>query len=795
MHTVRADTSQGARLSRCGRAAVGVVLVVAVVDWVGWATGVDPMTRVLPSWPRTTPWGAALLAALAVAILMQSGRPSRARVWVGCSVAAAVGALAIVFLAEYATDKSTGLDQVWFSDAVRTLQDTWPGRPSPHTATTALLLSIGVGLTHLDRRWARTLWPLTLLAAAAVPSVAVGAYLFDAVSLVSVTPSSGMGISTALGVLLLVAAAVMARPDLNPLAWLLARPDRRTLLRLGGVLAGLPVLLGSSRLALLTLGMDRDSALVLSVLVTTGVLGAATFYLSQREQRVLIDKERLASQHAEAEARYRLLADNAVDVIAHLRGGKVVWISPSVEAAFGWPVEQWIGTDFTANVSPDDLDAAATGEQRVAHGETVTTRLRTYTADGGYHWIESHASPYIDAEGNADGIIAAVRIVDEQVEAERQLKADRQRFEAIARSAPSAISVRDLDDRYTMVNEAFCQLFGEGSVADVVGRTQDEILPSDVLERSRRAGVRLMAGASFAEEESITRGQEHLLVMTQQFPLHDAAGAIRELVSIRTDITHRKNAEQAAIERALWEELIRVAIGDGRLLVYSQPVVDVACGKAVEEELLVRLRAADTEEVLPPSEFLPQCERHGLMPLIDRFMVGQAIDLARAGRRVCVNITGQTIGSATAMSEILEALTAAGPATTDKIVFEITETTALASMEIARTFSRGMSALGCRVALDDFGTGYGAFTELRNLDLDTLKIDLSFVRDMLENPEDERVVKTIVFVAQQYGLATVAEGVETEALLDRLAELGVDRVQGYLFGKPAPITWDCVHRT
>ncbi|MCB0950619.1 MAG: EAL domain-containing protein [Mycobacterium sp.] len=362
-----------------------------------------------------------------------------------------------------------------------------------------------------------------------------------------------------------------------------------------------------------------------------------------------------------------------------------------------------------------------------------------------------------------------------------------ERFEAVAEYSPSAISVRDLEHRFTMVNDAFCQLFGATSVGDVIGRTEDEILPPDVLERSRLGAYRLLAGESFVEEEFITVAQQAVSVMTQRFPLRNSLGAITELVSIRTDITHRKKIEQQAAERALWAERISAAIADGRLLVYSQPIVDIATREVVDEELLVRLREPETGQILPPSEFLPQCEQHELMPVIDRYMVGRAIDLAATGRHVCVNITGQTIGAAAAMTEIREALTAAGPDITDKILFEITETTALGSPEVAAKFSQDMREVGCRVALDDFGTGYGTFNELRHLKLDTLKIDLSFVQNMIENHGDERAVNTIAFVAQVYGLTTVAEGVETEATLHKLAELRVDRAQGYLFGKPAPV--------
>ena len=378
---------------------------------------------------------------------------------------------------------------------------------------------------------------------------------------------------------------------------------------------------------------------------------------------------------------------------------------------------------------------------------------------------------------------------------------NQRRFEAVVANTPSAISVRDLGNRYTLVNDAFCQLFGKSAVADVIGKTEDEILPPAALECSQRAAVQLLGGENLIEEESIPcRGDtipcrgDTISVMTQRFALRDFAGAITELVTIRTDITYRKMIERETAERTWWEDRIWTAIGDGTLLVYSQPIVDIATRETVGQELLIRLGAVDAEAVLTPDEFLPQCEQHGLMPVIDRYMVGRAIDLAHTGREVSVNMTGQTIGDPTAISEILQALTNAGPGVTDKIHFEITETIAIASPEMAKTFSQGVRDLGCRVALDDFGTGYGAFTELRNLHIDILKIDQSFVRNVLENPADERAVQTIVLVAKAYGLTTVAEGVESEAVLEKLAELGADRAQGYLFGTPQPIVAESIQQ-
>lgn len=770
-----------ANLARWGRVAVVVVLVVAALDWMGWATGIEGLTRVYRTWPQMVPWTALWLAGSAAAILVQTGQPSRVRVRAGRGMAVVVGVSAVAVLAEYVSGRSLGLDQVWFGDAVRTLQSSWPGRPSPLTAASVLLLAAAVALTRVDRRWICVVWSVCVLGAGVLACVGVVAYVFGAMSLVGMPPSTGLAIATALAVLLLVVATLVARLDRPPLAWLLGRPDGIAVLRLYGLAVGFVILVALSRLAFLALGCSQNAAFAFSLAVGMVMALVGGFRLRHQEQSLLKD-------HAEAEMHYHILADNAVDILGHLRGRKVVWMSPSVEAAFGWPREQWIGTDITSHrVHADDVGAVATLLREVAVGKSAAARLRVSTADGCFRWVEARGKPYIDAKGNTDGMIFASRLIDEQVAAEQQFKTDRERFEAVVANAPSAISVRDLQLRYTLVNEAFCQMFGGKSVGDVIGRTQDEVLPPDVVERSKHAAVRQFAGDNFVEEESISVGGENISVMTQRFSLRNSAGAIAELATVRTDITHRKKVEQAAAERAMWAERIGAAIIDGRLMVYSQPIVDIATRQMVDEELLVRLRAVETEEILPPNEFLPQCERHGLMPLIDRYMVGRAIDLARIGRHVSVNISADTIGDETTRSEIFEALAAAGPAVTDHIMFEITETTALGSPAIAKTFSQGMRKLGCQVALDDFGTGYGTFTDLRLLDLNELKIDQSFVKNMLRDSDDERAVSTIAYVARTYGLTTVAEGVETEETLDRLAVLGVDRAQGYVFGQPTPI--------
>jgi diguanylate cyclase (GGDEF)-like protein/PAS domain S-box-containing protein len=404
------------------RGAPAVVCLMSALNWLGWATGTLRLTRVFRSWPQMTPWSALLLATLAVSILVQSGSPSRGRARFGCGLAIAAGAVAVAILTEYATSRAFGLDLTWFPREVSTLQRTWPGRPSPQTAVTVLLLAVGVGLTRLDYPSIRMVRTVSLVSATVLPFVVAAAYVFQALSVIQVTPSTGMAISTSLALLLLATAAFAARPDWNPVAWLLARPDGRTLVRMVGVLAGLPIVVGLSRLAFLTLGLPQDAAWALAISVSTIAVGVAMFYLGQREQRLLIDRERLSRERADAEARYRILADNAVDTVVRLDGATVTWISPSVEAAFGDPPSQWIGSDFSHRIHPDDRDLIVVGSQRMTGDEAPVERFRVCVAGGGYCWVDCRCKPYLDADGRADGVIAALRVVDDQVEAERRLE-------------------------------------------------------------------------------------------------------------------------------------------------------------------------------------------------------------------------------------------------------------------------------------------------------------------------------------------------------------------------------------
>jgi len=499
-----------------GLAAAGAVFVVAALDWVGWALGIEAFTRVFRTWPPMTPWTALWVAVLALSIRMQSGNPARSRVWVGRGLAVVVGVLACATLVEYATARSLGIDQLWFGAAVRSQQLSWPGRPGPQAAAAVLLLATAVALTRVDRRGVGVVWPVCLAGGGLIPLVAVVAYLFDAETLVQVRPSTGIAMLTAVAAILLVTAASAARPDRVPLVWLLARPDRVALLRLYGLAVGVPVFVSLGRLALLALGMNENAAFALSVTLATVVAAMVGFRLRRQEQHPLIEQERLSRERAEAErrraeaerrraeveGRYRILADNSVDIVVHLREGRVVWISPSVEGPFGDPPKKWIGSDYLSHVHPDDVDNVRARLQEIGNGNMAAARYRIRADAGAYHWVDAHGKPYIDAEGNADGATGSMRVVDDRVEAEQRL--DRlarfdiltglpNRAEALgilegaiahARSPGADLGVLFCDiDHFKDINDTWGHAVGDAVLATMARRVRESVRQGDVVGR------------------------------------------------------------------------------------------------------------------------------------------------------------------------------------------------------------------------------------------------------------------------------------------------------------------------
>ncbi|TAL98456.1 MAG: EAL domain-containing protein, partial [Rhodanobacter sp.] len=206
-------------------------------------------------------------------------------------------------------------------------------------------------------------------------------------------------------------------------------------------------------------------------------------------------------------------------------------------------------------------------------------------------------------------------------------------------------------------------------------------------------------------------------------------------------------------------------------------------------EMLLRFRE-ESGELVAPGVFLPAAERYGLMPLVDRWVIETTLAnfgrLHPAGNKVdtvAVNLSGASIDDGALVEWIIELLPRYR-VEPSRLCFEITETVAVRNLSHVARCMGLLRAAGCRIALDDFGAGMSSFTYLKNLPLDVIKIDGSFVRDMLTDPVSHLMVKAVTDIGHRLGLEVVAEWVADVPTLEALAALGVNRVQGFSLHRP-----------
>jgi|GEM_PF-927924 len=243
-----------------------------------------------------------------------------------------------------------------------------------------------------------------------------------------------------------------------------------------------------------------------------------------------------------------------------------------------------------------------------------------------------------------------------------------------------------------------------------------------------------------------------------------------------------------------WVSRIARAIDEDRLCLYLQPIVP-ASGEEPEQrryECLLRLRDED-DRVVPPGAFLPAAERYGLATQLDRWVLHAVLDWLEslceisAPLPLCaINLSGHSLNDEVFLHEIIDRLSLSKlPA--NHLCFEVTETATIANLAHATVFMRALRSCGCRFALDDFGSGLSSFGYLKQLPVDYLKIDGVFVRDILDDPIDEAMVRSINQIGHVLGKRTIAEFVENEQVLALLRDIGVDFVQGFGVARPMPL--------
>jgi len=512
---------------------------------------------------------------------------------------------------------------------------------------------------------------------------------------------------------------------------------------------------------------------------------------------VLAHQNITAAREAEEEARLKSELLDEVDasvMVADLELRVLSW-SKGAEQLYGWTEEEAIGRRADELLSGGEVERSAPIIDELLQagrweGEFLACRKDGSTFSG---YFRNHVIR--DEAGNPRALVGVSVDISQIKSASHEVLRAGSYLRAVTDSIGEAMFTLDTEGRVQYLNPAAERALG-WTTAELEGRSMH------TATHSRRAD-----GSSFPVEECPirrTRTDGETVHETDdafihsdgtQFPVEYTATpfsteeGIEGCVVVFEDISERK-AEEAKIaadlEKLQWAREIQDALAQERFVLHGQPIQDIRTGRVVQQELLIRMRPREGEQLILPGAFLPAAEELGLITEIDRWVIDQAAHIAATGTPVELNVSARSISDRQLIEHIESALRRTG-ASPQLLVFEITETAVMSNMAAAEVFVRRLRRLGCRIALDDFGTGFGSFTYLKQLEFDYLKIDIEFVQDLAVNPASRTVVEAVVRLADGFSLKTVGEGVEDEQTLRLLGALGVDYAQGYHIGRPAAL--------
>jgi PAS domain S-box-containing protein len=498
---------------------------------------------------------------------------------------------------------------------------------------------------------------------------------------------------------------------------------------------------------------------------------------------------------AASDERYREILEATPDGVWRINADDVTdYVNPQMADMLGYAPEEMLGRRLSEFMDPE--------AQRVAHQELETVRSEGRAGlvencfsrkNGTQCWARVSHRPLTDEKGEDSGSLAIISDITAEKAQTLEMRQAERFLAALSDSMAEGVCAMNRNGRVTYMNQAAEKLLG-WSQQELAGRSLHDTIHYQHDDGSLYPATDcplvdvLGTGTVIrVEDDTFTRRDGRLLPVAYSAAPISTDDAISGVVVVFGDVSTRRAAEQhrkRERETLNWVGRIRDALDEDRLVLYAQPIIDLRTREVVMHELLVRMVDRDGT-MIAPSRFLPAAEQYGLIEDIDQWVLAQAIKLAARGNKVHFNISGKSLGSRELIGDLARALRDTG-ADPGLLVCEITETALANDEAVAEAFVHELSELGCEIALDDFGIGYGGFAYLKRLPVTVIKIDIQFVRDLTDNPQNQHVVKAIVNLAQGFQRLTIAEGVEDPAVLKLLEQYGVDYAQGYAIGRPAP---------
>lgn len=558
-------------------------------------------------------------------------------------------------------------------------------------------------------------------------------------------------------------------------------------------------------------------------------------------------EEALFREKESAQITLRSIGDGVITTDAEC---KVEYINPVAEELTGWKVDDASGRQideifrgFHEETCEPLENPLAVSIRRSRSIKSVRPTL-LIRRDGNELYIESTASPIRDGKGDVTGGVLVFHDVSESRELNRRLSyhashdiltglVNRAEFEsrleralksAKAREASYALCYLDLD-QFKIVNDSCGHSAGDALLGQLGALLKAKIRWRDTLARLGGDEFGVLLESCSLDEAMKTAEVLRTAISEFKFMWDDRSFRLGVSIGVvpitadNEDVAALLSAADSACAAAKeagrnrihsfqendidlmrrrremqWAARINNALEENRFELFRQTIQPLQTDEdGAHYEILLRMRD-ETGGIIAPGLFIEAAERYSITPSIDRWVIRNAFRwlVSEADERerlvLCsINLSGQSLGDDKFLPFVVEQFQMSGLDAT-KICFEITETAAIASYSQANRFINALKELGCKFALDDFGTGLSSFGYLKHFPVDYLKIDGSFVKEILHDPIDREMVRSINEIGHLTGKQTIAEFAENEEIITMLKGMGIDYAQGYGVAEPKRVT-------